>query len=188
MGVSKEQLQKLKEPFPLKWRVKGLLPDNQMILIGYIDARQVQDRLDAVLGAENWQDDYFEIKNKQFCRIGIKIEDEWVWKADSGSESYLDASKGETSDSLKRAAVHWGINRDSYELGEIIIKCKIENGIPAPCDQAGNILKGKDLLEACKIISKEKESELIFDKTVLPTNQDPIKRGRTSKKPKIILP
>jgi len=197
MGVDLNQLKQLKEPFALKWRVKSLLPDNinptEMVLIGYVDARQVQERFDEVLGPHNWQDEYFECKGKQFCKIGIKIGEEWIWKGDSGTESFADPSKGETSDSFKRAAVHWGANRDTYELGEIAIKCKLFAGVPHPTDNAGNKLSGLQLLEECKRIAASKESELIFDRNVMPlktaiqeTNQ--VKRGRKSAKSKIILP
>jgi hypothetical protein len=196
MIITEEHLIKLKEPLQLKWRVKSLLPDNvkpnQMILVAYVDARQVQDRFDTVLGAANWQDDYFECKNKQFCKIGVKIGNEWIWKGDSGSESFLDASKGETSDSFKRAAVHWGINRDSYELGEITIKCKMFGDNPVPVDQSGNKLSGPLLLAECKRISSLQDSELIFDRMATPTKSIEAtptdKRKRTPRKPKTILP
>lgn len=189
-------LERLKEPLKLKWLVKSLLPENvkptSMILVGFVDARQVQDRLDEVIGAANWQDDYFESKGKQFCKIGIKIGSEWIWKGDSGIETFSNSSKGETSDSFKRAAVHWGINRDAYELGEITIKCKLVNQIPVPCDKSGNVLSGEKLLEECKRISSLQNSELIFDKMATPTK--PIlaapndTRKRNPPKPKTILP
>lgn len=198
MGAERSELYRLKEPFKLKWRVKGLLPDNvdptHMVIVGYIDARQVYERLDQVVKPENWQEDYFECKGKQFCKIGIKIGDEWIWKGDSGTETFADPSKGETSDSVKRAAVHWGINKEAYELGEITIKCKMDNGYPAPCDEAGNILKGEQILTECKRIASGK-SELIFDKNVLPrtinnaTVKPEEKKSRRKKaEPKIIMP
>lgn len=198
MGAERSELYRLKEPFKLKWRVKGLLPDNvnptHMLIVGYIDARQVYERLDQVVKPENWQEDYFECKGKQFCKIGIKIGEEWIWKGDSGTESFSDPSKGETSDSVKRAAVHWGINKEAYELGEIMIKCKMDNGYPAPCDEAGNILKGDQILAECKRIASGK-SELIFDKNVLPrtinnaTVKPEEKKSRRKKaEPKIIMP
>lgn len=192
------RLKDLKLPLQLKWRVKALKPDNknpkEMIIVPYVDARQVQDRLDDVVGAHLWQDDYFEVKGKQFCKIGIKVGEEWIWKGDSGIESYSDASKGETSDAFKRAAVHWGINRDTYELGEIIINCKMVGETPVPFDQSGNQLSGDRLLEECKRISALKDSELKFDRNVLPTKSAATKpeatttRSRKTPKSKIILP
>lgn len=192
------QLKDLKNPLQLKWRVKALKPDNkdpnEMVLVPYVDARQVQDRLDEVVGAHLWQDDYFEVKGKQFCKIGIKIGEEWIWKGDSGNETLLDAQKGETSDSFKRAAVHWGINRDAYELGEITISCKMIGDKPVPTDKAGNQLKGESLLAECRRISAETESDLKFDRNVLPPKSAMAKtstaqnKTRTKKSKVVILP
>lgn len=200
MGVTKLELDKLKEPFPLKWKVKRLEPNNieptHMVIVGFVDVRQVYDRLDDALGAGNWQEDYFECKGKQFCKIGVKVYDEWIWKGDSGIESFADKSKGETSDSVKRAAVHWGINRKAYDLGEITIKCKMVKGLPVPCDESGNILRGNQILAECERITFAKESELIFEQNVLSkklysavTSDSQEKKARRKKvEPKIIMP
>lgn len=169
--MTMEDFEKLKAPMSLKWLVRGLKPDNlnptEMIIVAYVDARQVQDRLDEVLGAANWQDDYFESKGKQFCKIGIKIGSEWIWKGDSGIESLLDSTKGETSDAFKRAGVHWGINRDTYELGEITIKCKVVDELPVPVDEKGNVLSGEKLLAECKRIAALRNPDLKFTKNLL---------------------
>ncbi|WP_336716334.1 Rad52/Rad22 family DNA repair protein [Chryseobacterium mucoviscidosis] len=200
MFITEDTLKELKKPLKLKWRVKGFLPNNvnpeKMILIGYVDARQVQDRFDEVLSASNWQTEYYEVKGKQFCKIGIKIGSEWIWKGDSGTESFSDPGKGETSDSFKRAAVHWGVNRDTYEMGEINIKCILKDNKPYPCDEKGNILFGESLLQECKRISSLKDSELIFDRNIIPATPaaespelpGPKKREKKPKNVKIILP
>lgn len=196
MSVTKKQLEQLQEPLELKWRCKTLIPDNtnptHMIITGYVDARQVYDRLDQVLGPENWQDEYFECKNKQFCKIGVKIGNEWIWKGDSGSESSFDATKGETSDSFKRAAVHWGVNRGAYEVGETRIPCKVVDGIIVPTNKFGVQLKGQAILAECKRISDEKYGEIRFDKSLLSrdvaTSSESTKKKRTTRKPTIIIP
>ena len=82
--------------------------------LDYISARQLQDRLDDVVGQENWQNEYRLIGEHLVCRIGIKIEGEWVWKEDVGTESNIEGEKGIFSDSLKRAGVHWGVGRYLY--------------------------------------------------------------------------
>lgn len=169
--VTTEDFEKLKAPMSLKWLVRALKPDNlnptEMIIVAYVDARQVQDRLDEVLGAANWQDDYFESKGKQFCKIGIRVNSEWIWKGDSGIETLLDSTKGETSDAFKRAAVHWGVNRDTYELGEITIKCKVVDELPVPVDAKGNVLNGEKLLTECKRIAALRNPDLKFTKNLL---------------------
>lgn len=50
------------------------------------------------------------------CRIGIFINEHWVWKSDGGSESNIEKAKGLLSDSFKRAAVKWGVGRFLYRL------------------------------------------------------------------------
>jgi len=87
--------------------------------VAYVDARQVQDKLDDVVGAENWQTKYEAIDGQLFCHLGIYNEDthEWVWKSDTGTESMAEKEKGQVSDAFKRAAVQWGIGRFLYSLG-----------------------------------------------------------------------
>ena len=93
-------------------------------LLLYQDQRCAMDILDETVGPENWQKDYYEVKGNVYCRIGIKCGDEWVWKADCGVESNVDAQKGEASDAAKRAAVCWGIGRELYTAPRIRIKCE----------------------------------------------------------------
>ena len=166
--VTKSQIAELKKPIHLKWRVSRAIPNKQnpthVIMVGYIDSRDVQDRLDEVLGAENWQTKYFECKGKQFCEIGIKINNEWVWKGDNGEESMTAKGKGETSDSFKRAAVHWGINRFTYQVGEVKLNCKLYGDKPFPVDDKGNFLKGKNLYDICNNLGKVDELGVEFEK------------------------
>ena len=57
-----------------------------------------------------------QVKNTMVCSIGIKCGSDWVWKSDGGTETEVEAEKGELSDSFKRAAVKWGIGRFLYDL------------------------------------------------------------------------
>lgn len=125
-------LQDLKKEIEFKWR-KG--PAGTQL--AYIDARDVMDLLDEVVGAENWQDDYKEIAGNVYAGIGIRCKKivrtpidpnnsnpshnlhkhyEWVWKWDCGAESNIEKEKGQASDAFKRAAVKWGIGRFLYSL------------------------------------------------------------------------
>lgn len=93
-------------------------------LLLYQDARVFMDILDETVGNENWQKEYYEVKGNVYCRIGIRNQfGEWVWKSDCGSESNVDAEKGEASDSAKRAAVCWGIGRELYQTPKVRINC-----------------------------------------------------------------
>lgn len=92
-------------------------------LLAYQDARAAMDILDETVGAENWQKEYYEVKGNVYCRIGVNTDNGWVWKADAGMESNVDAAKGEASDATKRAAVCWGIGRELYSIPRIKIQC-----------------------------------------------------------------
>ena len=99
-----------------------------VVLLLYKNARCDMNILDETVGAENWQRDHYECKGNLFCRVGIKCNDEWIWKSDCGTESNTDAEKGEASDSFKRACFNWGIGRELYTAPFIFVpsyKCNI---------------------------------------------------------------
>lgn len=112
----------LAKPFPeneIMWRIgatnakKNGGKATKGIPLAYIDARAVEDRLDFVLGPENWQCRY---PYKGCCEIGIRINGEWIWKANGAGETKMEAEKGQYSDAFKRAAVMHGIGRYLYNL------------------------------------------------------------------------
>jgi len=110
-------LKKLTEKLPYKWRVQSFSKNKAAAsCVAYIDARDVQDRLDTVCWSENWQVKYEEHKGNLFASIGIKCWEGWTWKSDCGSESAVEKEKWEASDAFKRAAVMWGIGRFLYSL------------------------------------------------------------------------
>lgn len=120
-------LDDLKKPFPpeaISWRVGSTTKDKSKgMALAYIDARDVQDRLDQVCGIDGWQCRYIPMHDKKtVCEIGIRIEYgmtgtfEWIWKSDGAGDSDVEAEKGALSDAFKRAAVRWGIGRYLYDL------------------------------------------------------------------------
>jgi hypothetical protein len=110
------KLEELKKEIPHKWRVQSFSKNKPAAqCVAYIDARDVMDLLDEVVGAGNWQSDFKEIGGKIYGGIAILIEGQWVWKWDCGSESKMEAEKGQSSDAFKRAGVKWGIGRFLYE-------------------------------------------------------------------------
>jgi hypothetical protein len=94
--------------------------------------------LDEKVGAENWQNRFYEHKGILFCSLGIntnyakpELPDRWIWKDDAGVESNTEAEKGNASDARKRSGFAWGIGRELYTSPFIWIpaaNCKIENG------------------------------------------------------------
>ena len=111
------RLNDLKKELPYKWRVQSIR-NGRATCVAYIDARDCQDLLDEVCGAENWQSIYYEESGLLFCKVGIWNEklNEWVFKSDTGSESNVEKEKGHVSDAFKRACVSWGIGRFLYRL------------------------------------------------------------------------
>jgi hypothetical protein len=96
-------LKDLQKEIPCKWRVQSFSKNKpQAQCVAYIDARQVADLLDDVVGAENWQVDYKEVGGMLLAGIGIKNEIEWIWKWDTGSESNIEKEKGYVSLDLIR--------------------------------------------------------------------------------------
>jgi len=85
-------------------------------VLAYIDARDVMDRFDEVCGPAGWQNRYTHADKKTVCEIGVKLDGEWIWKADGAGDSDIEAEKGSLSDAFKRAAVRWGVGRYLYHL------------------------------------------------------------------------
>ena len=85
------------------------------VMLAYIDARYVQDRLDEIVGASNWEVEYIEVAGNMFCAITIRWpEGQVTRKMDVGIETDVEKEKGQASDAFKRSAVMYGIGRDLY--------------------------------------------------------------------------
>lgn len=105
--------------------------DKGVSLLLYKDARTDMKLLDETFGQQSWQCDYKAIDGKLCCGIGVKFDGEWVWKWDTGTESNMEAQKGEFSDAFKRAGFKWGIGRELYTAPRIWVdgsKCRIVDG------------------------------------------------------------
>jgi hypothetical protein len=108
------------EPREVKYKPQ-MVKNNRCLAMAYIDARLIQDRLDEVLGVENWEDGYKILPDGSvMCRLRVKLGDRWISKTDVGSPSEQpdggDRLKAAFSDALKRAAVKFGIGRYLYRL------------------------------------------------------------------------
>jgi len=115
-------LEQLKRPFPVNkihWRVGATSKDKTSgIALAYIDARDVMQRLDDVMGADKWQCRYpLADSGLLICEVGLFIDGNgWIWKANGAGDTQVEADKGKCSDAFKRAAVLWGIGRYLYSL------------------------------------------------------------------------
>jgi hypothetical protein len=122
-GEVKEVAQALAAPFEeaeVKWKAQ-VVSGNRAMVVAYVNARVIQDRLDEVLGVMGWQDSYECLPDGAVvCRLRIRLGDEWITKMDVGGQSEQpdegDRRKAAFSDALKRAAVKFGIGRYLYGL------------------------------------------------------------------------
>lgn len=133
----------LAKPFPpehVEWKAGATNVDKTKALaMAYIDSRAVMNRLDDVVGPQNWKDDYKAGPDGGvLCGISIRFGDEWITKWDGGENSDFEAVKGGLSDAFKRAAVKWGIGRYLYDVPSQWVEC----------EQRGKttVLKGKPTL------------------------------------------
>lgn len=118
----------LKAEFPreaISWRAQTVTKDGtKAMALAYIDARDVMQRLDDVVGPDGWQCRYPHANGKTVCEIGIRVREEWIWKADGAGDTDIEAEKGALSDAFKRAAVRWGIGRYLYDLASPWVPCE----------------------------------------------------------------
>lgn len=180
----------LRAPFPpavVSWRVGATnadkasgKPPTKGIALAYIDARDVMDRLDTVVGPENWECRYPHAGQKTVCEIGIRCDGNWVYKADGAGDTDTEAEKGALSDAFKRAAVRFGIGRYLYSLDSpwveleqrgrsYVIKqselAKLRSLLPAPFPVNSNGTKAQPLKrdEARKIFAELRDELLTLN-------------------------
>jgi hypothetical protein len=134
-------LKNLTKEIPCKWRVQSASKNKPSAqCVAYIDARQAEDLLDSVVGAENWQVDYKEVNGLLMAGVAIWVDVQWVWKWDTGSVTKVEKDKGHVSDSFKRACVKWGVGRFLYSKDIKYIDTNATNtgsNYPYPVDKSG---------------------------------------------------
>ena len=119
----REELARPFAPEDLEWRIQVTTKDKTSgLAIPYVTNRAIQDRLDEVVGPENWYNDYKPWhgngkKDAQICGISIYFEGKgFITKWDGAEDSDIEPIKGGLSDSMKRSAVQWGIGRVLYKM------------------------------------------------------------------------
>jgi len=119
-------LKQLKDPFDpkfVKWRLGATNKDKTKgIALAYIDSREVQKRLDDVMGIAGWQDKYVPLDGGFICELSLLIDGDWITKSNAAGNTNVEPIKGGASDALKRAAATWGIGRYLYYLPNTWVK------------------------------------------------------------------
>jgi hypothetical protein len=88
----------------------------------YVTSRTIMNRLDEVLGPENWWDDFVPLEHSVICRLTIRLPDgTTLTKCDAGGYAGLadpgDDDKSGFADAFKRTAVKFGVGRYLYRDG-----------------------------------------------------------------------
>ncbi len=89
-------------------------------MLDYITARTVANRLDSVLGPENWWDSYIPGERSVLCKLSIELPNgKVVTKEDAGGFAGMadagDDDMSGYSTALKRAAAKFGVGRYLYK-------------------------------------------------------------------------
>ena len=118
--------QELAQPFApedLEWRLQKAVESKlRGIAVPYVTNRAIQARLDDVVGPDGWYNEYKPWhkagqKEAQICGISIYFPEKgFITKWDGAEDSDIEPVKGGLSDSMKRAAVQWGIGRVLYGM------------------------------------------------------------------------
>ena len=164
MKEIEEMLTELSAPTPypeIKYRVGTVLNQNtgKALILSYIDARFVMDRLDSACGQFGWSDAYILIGGDLYCGITIHHGGRSITKYDVGTAGDFEPEKSKASDSFKRAGVKWGIGRDLYHSEKIIAQLtQSQNGkwyLPDGWTPDGSNLERKNLHTA---VSEESDT------------------------------
>lgn len=133
------RLKRLQEPFSetdIEWRVLQSMPWGSYIrclVYPYVTARAIHQRLDDVVGPENWANTQQSVTAVDHQKSGspvlsiqvgimIRCNGEWITKYNVSEPTDIEAAKGGFSGAEKRAGEEWGIGRYLWYLGELDAK------------------------------------------------------------------
>lgn len=124
-----ELLKELRRPFTpeaLQFKIQQVGP-KACLVVGYIDARQVIERLNDQVPGE-WGTSYKTV-SQQPLAVECELTVDHCVRADVGVDENNAGPKGAYSDALKRAAVHFGVNVATYYMPRIYVpKEKMDTG------------------------------------------------------------
>lgn len=81
-----------------------------------LNVHHVVNRLDCVMGIENWQDRYEEVSGRLICYLSLRSDGEWITKSDGILERNSGGFKTDISDAFMRAAKKFGVGRYLHYL------------------------------------------------------------------------
>lgn len=137
---SKQIAEALRAPFDVShidWKPQGKGRNGKVRVVPYIDARLAMKRLSEVFGVNHWSDSYkVLVADDKIAVVECTIVAGGASHSDVGdceiggyTPNLGAALKGAYSDSLKRAAVHFGVGAYLYAMPEFYVDCD-SNGHP----------------------------------------------------------
>ena len=128
--INRNIFTELSKPFDqsdIEWRAGATNQDKTRALaLAYITSRAVMDRLDEVVGPENWRDEYKPGPDGGLiCGLSLRLDEEWITKWDGAENTLIEEVKGGLAGAYKRAAVKWGIGRYLYKLDKVWVPCEV---------------------------------------------------------------
>lgn len=198
--MTEQELQEaLREPFPekdIQWMPQQLGSNGKdadmkpwVMVLAYVDARALQERLDEVFGVLGWQDSYIATANGIICTLSVKTEvwkvvsqkmmseipegaeyineegciktTAWISKSNGAPETDIEAFKGGISSAFKRVcASGLGVGRYLYDLETSFATCQY----PKPSGKRSE-LKARGWNKAK---DKETKKDVWWQKPVMP--------------------
>jgi hypothetical protein len=121
-----ETLRELRRPFTpsaVRWKLQSVHRDQRGgIVVAYLDARLVIERLNTVVGLD-WRDEYDEFIGATRCRLTVKTCDDPYRTVTREDVGIGNDPKSRISDALKRAGVKFGIGVSIYALAQVNMRC-----------------------------------------------------------------
>lgn len=118
------ELEQLLFALPFKeidWRVGSTTQDKSKgLALGYIDARDLMERLDDVVGGSNWQTYDKKDGDTYYCQLSVMN----CTKTGGAGATDVEGEKGGSSDAFKRAGYLFGIGRYLYNLKGVWVPIK----------------------------------------------------------------
>ena len=147
------------------------ITDKGLSILLYKDARVDMAILDETFGPCGWQRSHQIIGDSLYCTVSIwdSEQKQWVAKQDVGTESAVEAEKGLSSDSFKRACTNVGIGRELYTAPQIWISA-----------EDADIKTGKSGRRVC--YDKFFVEQILYDEDTREITALAIKNARTGKR------
>ncbi|GAB3335304.1 hypothetical protein GCM10027299_44180 [Larkinella ripae] len=115
-------------PEEIEWRVQQQIEAKngkpaKLIVVPYITNRCVMERFDEQFGWASWSNEIREIEGGFLCTITVTLPTgATVSKTDGAGRTAVEPLKGGISDSMKRAAVQFGLGRGLYNFPKVFVE------------------------------------------------------------------